>query len=253
MTRLAKLEKAEFVLDNMRRTADAEEYEIERSVNRLLNKVDIINNCGENFSCFNYLALGARYIDEVRVTGLDSYTEWRGVTCGRNARWYRMLKAHNNILDALDYERNASWYEECSSPYRFKGEEGLYFHVVNRHVKDWEDYISKFAGIDGEVCTSKITDTPMKRRHNFIGLLLRGTPTASFPFDCWSQREPRGRFRVATRKEFDSLRNEFWVIPATCQIKAVVMRKFDKKVAEAAAALNLPIQFYNRKEEEYED
>jgi len=103
------------------------------------------------------------------------------------------------------------------------GQHGWYVHFLNTwectNTDSARDFAERFASITGEICVSDIGDEHFASI-DAIGLVLSGKPTATFAFDCWSRVDTHGR-RYATSHGSDG-RNESWIVPADCEIVAVV-------------------------------
>jgi len=90
---------------------------------------------------------------------------------------------------------------------------GIYIHMMNKGMDDG------FSSITGEICASELGDWFLTRGKGTVGVLLSGTPTASFNHDCWSVIDSDGT-RRATRPydHYCSHRTEHWLIPSQCKI-----------------------------------
>jgi len=142
---------------------------------------------------------------------------------------------------ALEVLAEITEQERMNEKGRNTQKEGLFVHVLNEKVKDWEEYLLSFLNIDGEVCASYLEENLYSYRKNTVGILLKGKTNASFTFDCWSRKDMKG-YRRATYRGNEG-RSEHWVVPSQMQPVAIVVRKYDKEVFEAAAALGLKIQY----------
>ena len=111
-------------------------------------------------------------------------------------------------------------YSEITESYK-GGSHGWYIHVVNDTVDDLIEYINEFSKIDGVVCFSDLDDQLFRQRRSTIAVIVSGTPTHSFPFDCWSLRPANSKARFAT-SEGNQNRNEYWISPIQCRIEALV-------------------------------
>jgi len=115
---------------------------------------------------------------------------------------------------------------------------GWYVHMINKDINtDLKAYLENFIEISGEVCFANFEDQQLHYRKSCYGVVMEGTPTHSFPFDCYSLIDPKNGLRYATKEEESTWREEHWLIPQKSNIKALIYN--DKTEIEITKIANI--------------
>lgn len=169
------------------------------------------------------------------------------------AKWSKK----NNYMFSFFY-RDPGDYRKCglrnslpisySEYYSFITDKGLknikkgwYVHIINKDINvELKDYLEKFIKISGEVCFADFENQQLHYRESCYGVVMEGTPTHSFDFDCYSQIDKRNNKRYATSESYATWREEHWLIPSKSKIKALIYNdKTEIEIKKTAEKLGL--------------
>tara|TARA_R110002126_G_scaffold37240_5_gene112668 strand:- start:12977 stop:13648 length:672 start_codon:yes stop_codon:yes gene_type:complete len=124
--------------------------------------------------------------------------------------------------------------------------EGVFLHVM----KEWQwegcprGVMEAFMGIEGEVCFSLMHDLHIGgRRDVWVGIALRGAPTAEFEIDVHSYKCHLTGMRVLGNRT-GAARTELWLVPADGQFEAVVTDH--QPLINACKAAGITVWEYSR-------
>jgi hypothetical protein len=115
------------------------------------------------------------------------------------------------------------------------GTYGWYVHVFNEHIEDLGTYVRAFEQIEGQVCFSDLGDNLHNPRRTTVAIIMAGTPTHSFNYDCWSFVDPATGLRYAT-EHGNPARWEYWIRPAQAEAKMLVYCDATEAWVKATAA-----------------
>ena len=189
-----------------------------RLYNYLKKRADEISNCDRVDSLYTEESLTALIVRFCRKTNrVADFDDPVIVNC-----WNYDTESYSDVVIPWIINPGIEYQEITTSGRENADDKGMYVHMLNQHIDNFSDFINDFKKIDGEICVSEIGDEQLTRFSEAkLGLILRGTPTATFTCDCWSELDSNGR-RYATRSDSYSNRSESWLIPANSEIVGIV-------------------------------
>ena len=96
--------------------------------------------------------------------------------------------------------------------------EGIWVHVMNNHMDNFEAEVSELMQIKGEICVSSPEGELFAHHQEYFAVLLAGTASWHFPYDCWSERGEDG-LRFPTRSAGGAgLHDEAWIVPSAAKV-----------------------------------